>query len=71
MLDEDILAQQRLILLDNQTTIDSKPRLSIFQKIKKNNKNIICDVIIAVIFVVCIIATFVIIICNNSKIEIK
>ncbi len=65
MLDEDILAQQTFISLNNQTTIDSKPILSIFQKIKKNNKNIICDGIIAVIFVVCIIATIVIIICNN------
>ena len=73
MLDEDIEAQQSLISPDDHNTPDSKTTISFIQRIKniknikKCNRNILCDWIIVIILVVCIVATIVIITYDETK----
>lgn len=70
MLEEDIEAQQSLISPDDHNTPDSKTTISIIQRIKniqKCNRNILCDWIIVIVLVVCIVATIVIITYDETK----
>jgi len=64
MLDEDIEAQLPLISLDTQT--ETKTIIHRIKNIKKYNEIGLCDWIIGIVFVACIIATIVIIVRDQS-----
>lgn len=70
MLDEDIEVQTSLITPDNQNTISnetSRNKPSLLERIQKYKDNILCDWLIVIVLVVCVVATIVIIVCNNSR----
>lgn len=69
MQDEDIEAQRALLSINEQNELITQTQIrikpSILERIQKYKENPYCDWIIAIVLVVCVVATIVIIIHNN------
>jgi len=67
MLEEDIESQQSLLSPNTQNNNPVICRIQRIKNMKKCNKQTLCDLIIGLVLLVCVIATIVIIVCNKAN----